>query len=128
MCEQICQRRQAFRARISYPVWYRQLAGPGAELQWQKTVTNDLSAGGVSFGAGIPGETTVLKPGDFLELRLLLPEKPLFIKGKVVREGLDESGGPTFAVSFLSLRSPDADYIARVALGGGLEQTHGKSH
>ncbi len=122
------QRRQDFRAKISYPIWYRLFVEIGVKPQWQKTVTNDLSAGGTSFGAGISGESATPKPGEFLEIRLFLPERPLFLMGKVVRENVDDFGGAIVAVSFSSLGSADEDYIARVALSGGLERRYGKSN
>lgn len=117
------EKRNDFRASSQYPFWYRRCPDGNEEEEWQRTVTRDLSAGGAAFWLG----SAEIHEQDIVEFQLLIPPRPVFGIGEVVRVFEDTGNGKAAAVRFASLESRDKDRIARVVLSDGLEDAHGKS-
>ncbi|QUL98611.1 MAG: PilZ domain-containing protein [Candidatus Fermentithermobacillus carboniphilus] len=121
------EKRNDFRAKASYPLWYRVLvseSGTWSPLQdWERTSTIDISAGGAAFYSG----SSTLGVGDLVEFQFVVPPRPVFGIGKIVRVVTGDDGKPvSAAMMFLSLEPRDRDRIAQIALHDGLERNDDK--
>lgn len=115
------EKRSDFRSPISYPVWYRELGEKGLEGDWERTVTRDLSGGGMSIE--LAGDHTLARHmGGLLELQVVIPPSPVFALGKIVRVFHDEGGRLCVGVMFASITPADQDRIVRFVLNEGLER------
>jgi c-di-GMP-binding flagellar brake protein YcgR len=83
-------------------------------------VSRDLSGGGASFE--MPDSPPVSrKPGDLLELQVVVPPTPVFAIAEVVRVFQDERGSWCAGVKFASIDAPDRDRIVRTVLSEGVK-------
>jgi len=114
------QRRENYRSKASYPIWYRDLADGSEEGEWIRTVSRDLSGGGAAFEMPDcpPADR---KPGDLLEIQLVVPPTPVFAIAEVVRIFEDNKGRLCAGVMFASINSRDRDRIVRAVLREGVK-------
>lgn len=114
------QKRLHYRSGASYPVWYRDLSGASEAGDWIHSVSRDLSGGGVSFE--MPDAPPVeRKPGDLLEVQVIVPPTPVFAIAQIVRVFQDEKGAWCAGVMFASIDSHDRDRIVSAVFREGVK-------
>jgi len=113
------QKRSDYRTNMSYPIWYRKLSDKPGRREWNRAVTRDLSGGGASFRI-IDTLHVAKKPGELLEIQIVIPPKPVFVIGEVIRVFEDDRGRRFVAVKFASIEQHEKDRIVRAVLSEGL--------
>lgn len=121
------EKRNDFRYPASYPFFWRIVSSEeeeqSSERSWERCMTRDLSAGGASFFIDDKGNgrATQIQPGGLIEFQLVIPRKPVFGIGEIVRVARDEASGEVVVgVKFSSIEPSDRDRIARIVLNEGL--------
>jgi c-di-GMP-binding flagellar brake protein YcgR len=113
------QRRLDYRSSASYPLWYRDLGKAEDGGDWIRSVSRDLSGGGACFE--MPDTPPVgRKPGDLLEVQVIVPPTPVFAIAEVVRTFQDDRGVWYAGVMFASIDARDRDRIVRAVLREGV--------
>ncbi|HHY45334.1 MAG TPA: hypothetical protein GX512_06460 [Firmicutes bacterium] len=114
------QRRRDYRSSAAYPVWYRDLRSVEQDGEWIRSVSRDLSGGGVCIQ--MPDAPPVQrKPGDLLEVQVVVPPTPVFAIAEVVRVFQDDSGAWYAGVMFASIDAGDRDRIVSAVLREGVK-------
>ena len=115
------QRRSDFRSQATYPIWYREVGDEEETGRWTIASTRDLSGGGASFELVDDGKHE-WSVGDLVEAQVIVPPKPVFAIGKIVRLFQDERGKACAGVMFVSISPADKDRIVRAVLDEGLRR------
>lgn len=115
------QKRNYFRSDTAYPIWYRDLSDSEVAKDWVRSVTRDLSGGGTSLE--LPDVPPALrKPGDLIEIQVIIPPVPVFALGRIVRVFQDDKGNWCAGVMFASIDPRDKDRIVRTVLAEEVER------
>ena len=115
------QRRSDFRSQATYPIWYREVDEKGEAGRWAIASTRDLSGGGASFELVDEGKHG-WQVGDLVEVQVVVPPRPVFAIGKIVRLFRDERGNACAGVMFVSISPSDKDRIVGAVLDEGLRR------
>jgi c-di-GMP-binding flagellar brake protein YcgR len=114
------QKRNHYRTGVAYPIWYRDFRDMAETGDWVHSVSRDLSGGGASFE--MPDfPPAARKPGDLLELQVVVPPTPVFAIAEVVRVFEEPEGSWCAGVKFASIDASDRDRIVRTVLSEGVK-------
>ncbi len=114
------QKRDHYRTGVTYPIWYRDFRDIPEAEDWIRSVSRDLSGGGASFE--MPDFLLrPRKPGDLLELQVVVPPTPVFAIAEVVRVFEEPEDSWCAGVKFLSIEVSDRDRIVRTVLSEGVK-------